>query len=1575
MNENLQSLYDSLYQRRLYTKPFDEFATAYSTVNNQKYLHTGLVSQGLYEGDFDTFQKDYFLQEGTPAGKLNNPVTSNFGEEESSWLQSSAIGGIASSVIANSYAGSSTDEVLELMGNDPSDEDMQKWIQASKEFDKYGITEAREAFNKKIQEEGDTAWNTVSAYWENPSVIFEDALGSFSRFVTAPTTYGAIAGSVATGAAAGSVVPGAGTAAGAAAGFRFGIGSASGIIDATAYFSEELRSEMQRRNLQLTKDNVKQVLEDEEWLTETKNNAIKGGFAVGVIDFLTVGMAGKAVGGVTGKLAKSAVGTGVEVTGGMVGEATAELARGEEVSPSQILAEGFGEFGMRGISVAGSAAGKGAKAFNDIINPPTYKVSGRKYTREEFQNFINSEKNLLSDKDGNELSIEINNDRELSKLLDEKRATQRIDNEIDSNIQGDDRARLIELEKEREKKSKSPLRFSKIRVQEIDQEIQEIKDRASEQPQADPVQPEPEPVQPETPQQPKRVVYHVTIRDNKESIQEKGLEKDRPPTFARGVLGIDVFDTAGKSFVFSNLEEATKWSAKTKIEKEKEVSIVAINAEGKNFQEDESLTQDPFYPLSSALFTEDVISPDDILSIEDVTVSQGKILDKDGNPFTEESFGKLFPEAPKPTEQQPSEEQATEEETTQEKTTEAETAEETEEKKPRRFAVRAAKTMKEIKDDILNNPNNYYTPQKIAEIQERLETLSMGELLSEMKDAGVTLLRNAQDETGILAGLEAMNRAYANGDFALAAEIQQDLAMLGTNIGRLLRHFGELKSSTPQSMIDSIVRNAERKGTTLSDNQKKRLQELVNPVFQLQREVQAQSKQLQNLGNATPERSNILESEVKESSNKLKAAERQLEIWMNSNIQRGLGNIGKMLIQGNLLTPMSQMTNIVANLVNLGLAVPRDILALPIERVANLFNKGIPQNRQYSFGAYLHAIRMFGRGVKEASLEVAGLPTDDYVTEWRVQRGFLPLISFLTALHGVGGERVAKRLGLQLEAPSSSKVKIELWLQATLGVPAELMFRLLGLGDKPFRRFIEGKNVYQEAKRRGLKGQEFKNFVKYPPEEVFQEAAREGRKLTFQERTSTSDFFEGQIQKLEGTNAAIGFLLRTQVPYVRTPANILSESVKYAVPALGIGSVAMKLHKGNVRDASQDLAKVILGGMITAAAGKLLEKGLVSGDIEYEEDESKKNIAYDQFPPNSINLSGVRRFINGGDPSVQPNDEFFSYNKLGLPGAIIGIKATLNPSRNDEKESMDLINTFFGIEALSTVNHIMDQSFLQGVNNIINVLGSTEEAQLKNRFERWGESTMKVICSIAMPNTLSAINRTRAFDGLEFLPDVRILEEMSTSERLAKRFNYIVRDRTFRLDDAVPVRVNWKGQPIRQTPAGANRFAYQLFDVTKSRRNEADTVSNEIYGLYERTGELSDVVSTPYFARARSISIPDLNLRSKKEINAVRAIGKNYTFLLDKEFTQGSIRLNTEQINNLMRVAGQERYALAQAVMQNPAYINASDKNKLEYLNNVNDLFRKQKSFRADGKSFRNHTILLFDILEEIYRDEQREED
>ncbi len=152
-------------------------------------------------------------------------------------------------------------------------------------------------------------------------------------------------------------------------------------------------------------------------------------------------------------------------------------------------------------------------------------------------------------------------------------------------------------------------------------------------------------------QQPKareqRVVYHVTLRRNKSSIQSKGLEKGRMPMWTKGVKGIDIFDTANRSFVFSDLNDALLWARKTRGDKEAEVSIVAVNAAGKNLQEDTALTQDPlgFGAFSSAQYTEDVISPSDILNVQDVTIKDfGKTYDESGNPFTQDSFG-LAPKA------------------------------------------------------------------------------------------------------------------------------------------------------------------------------------------------------------------------------------------------------------------------------------------------------------------------------------------------------------------------------------------------------------------------------------------------------------------------------------------------------------------------------------------------------------------------------------------------------------------------------------------------------------------------------------------------------------------------------------------------------------------------------------------------------------------------------------------------------------------------------------------------------------------------------------------------------------------
>ena len=66
----------------------------------------------------------------------------------------------------------------------------------------------------------------------------------------------------------------------------------------------------------------------------------------------------------------------------------------------------------------------------------------------------------------------------------------------------------------------------------------------------------------------------------------------------------------------------------------------------------------------------------------------------------------------------------------------------------------------------------------------------------------------------------------------------------------------------------------------------------------------------------------------------------------------------------------------------------------------------------------------------------------------------------------MGSNGALTKLGL--ESNMSSMQKAKLAIKGTFGIPAEIMFRLLSLGDAPFRKFSENYAVYKEAKRRGL---------------------------------------------------------------------------------------------------------------------------------------------------------------------------------------------------------------------------------------------------------------------------------------------------------------------------------------------------------------------------------------------------------------------------------------------------------------------------------------------------------------------------
>ena len=893
----------------------------------------------------------------------------------------------------------------------------------------------------------------------------------------------------------------------------------------------------------------------------------------------------------------------------------------------------------------------------------------------------------------------------------------------------------------------------------------------------------------------------------------------------------------------------------------------------------------------------------------------------------------------------------------------------------RRFANRVAADMPSARKDIIENPQNYFEPQVLSEIQEGLESMDMEDLFGLVRETSLANLSKAQNEVGVLAGIELINRAAARGDMAMVSQITADLAEIGTSAGRILRHFGELKSSTPIAMFEVIRDAVERNGNELSENDSAQVMAKVTKVLEQMRQIKDLSKKLRDGVDLSDTDYTNLEKALEATQAELASADRDLIRLTNVLVEDGWGSIGTQLMQGNLMTTMSQVTNVFANLVNLGVVLPMNILSSLTESsmatLGRAFGRDVPNSRPLSLGAFYHGLKGIGEGFSEAMYEVrTGQSKGD--TEWRIQRGFFPMMS-LAAARGKGG--ALTKLGLDSDISSSQKLK--LYVKGTLGIPAEVMFRLLSLGDAPFRKFSENYAVYKAAKQKGLKGRDFDRFVKHPPFSVMEQAAKEGRELTFQEQTAAAKLVEGGIGSLRRamenafgpkTAGALNFLLiRTQLPFVRTPVNIMVESVKYTVPGVAIIDAFHKFSKGETTKGHQSLAKAIIGITVAKFAEEMMREGLMSGEIEWEPKEAKKNIAYDQFPPNSINVDGLKRYMSGESPAVQPGDKFYSYQKMGLVGVMMGATATgYDGEANASEESTSLLGSMVGIKPATTVNYVLNQGFLTGMNNLAKIFGETNEDRLEKAIENWMGGMFSALTATALPNTTAAAHRAQR----TYMPDYRVTKDMTSGERIMARIKYTILDRTYGMSavfdeglESVPVRVNWKGEPIRQTPEGADPVAYNLFDVTKARRAESDPVSNEIFRLYSETDVLSNVVSTPYYARNRSVTVP--KTLSRKDVVFLRRAGRDYSFMRDPEFAGSKVFLSTEIISELMKTSGKQRYADVQALVNSQGYQGMTDQERLAAMDEIANDYNGVMEYTRTG--LKDHSILLLDAIQMIY--------
>lgn len=830
----------------------------------------------------------------------------------------------------------------------------------------------------------------------------------------------------------------------------------------------------------------------------------------------------------------------------------------------------------------------------------------------------------------------------------------------------------------------------------------------------------------------------------------------------------------------------------------------------------------------------------------------------------------------------------------------------------------------------------FYEPQSINATREQLMGMSTAEIVS-MLDTNV--LRDISTQAGkidfstdgnilVLAQIEYLERLRKEGDMNGYETELAKLTQMGTTFGQLLRQFGEIKGRTVEGMVSLIAKEYERKGTPLKQDA---LETLTQAVEEYMQAKDGFDQAVDEVFDTDPSNFDQMDKKVQEAQERLEKAIAGINDFQKFNAPTW-GTLLSTIMQGNLLTLRSITTNVIANAITLPMRLGEQLIAAPIEFMLS----GNKREIRPSFGAMIYGAQRSFYGLKEAYKSIkSGVAPGDF--EYTAGYQLRPLVALATVF-GKGKEGLPQEFHSQADFMNYKAKKL---VEGIFGLTAASNFKLLVLGDRPFYRGMEGYELYQQGRKLGLSGESLAQFLKYPTEEHLRIAREKGLKLTFQENDSTllfgmvntqqaQNFFSGAGGKMMESDKlmtrmfgnAVRFIVKSNVPFVKTPFNILSQSLELTMfPITFLQAFSRGM---SARDRSEKLATALMGYMLFLLARRLYDQGAASGAVDKMSPKSR-SVAYEVEPPFTINVSALGR--ETGEP-FQPSDRRVGFAKLGLPGAILAAYVEAfkiidrKPNFSSEEELKE-----FGIEEQSPVSSfleksmgitlgslgaLLDQSFLTGLENITKVLQNTEDV---NVVTKYFEQLSRAMVSVPLPNMFTSFYRAER----EFLPDYR-------DNTIDKRFKNVLYDRTFgtfgRGDNPAPIRINVWGEKINQTPPGTNPVFYEFLDPTGTRLATDDPLKVELYSLYRRTNDENALPSIP-------------------------------SIILNKELfrNKGSERyeFTTSEVNELLMLLGQERTKSLRAVVESEGWSRMSDESQIAVIKKINSRFSKGYQKLDDG--------------------------
>ena len=510
--EDYKKLYDSVTAQKFDIGTFDEFVVKMQTQEQRRSFYDAMAENKLDLGDYDSYEfrlaggvkkKDEQLPadpsasvaggeevslalpsisapdstaSGTleggelPAPEVQQPMsahvpetqflTGGFGDAINSIpFLGDLIDDSSRAIAQGQRQGNVVNDALSVMtkGRKASDKDIETLISEANAMDKLGSSDEFQRFQKIATEEGGV-WGFVKALGSEPQAIGEVFVQSMSSMLN-KTTLSVAAPTILTGVAVGGPAGGLAT-------LPYVMAAAGATLETGLTFVDQLKEELEKKELNFDKEGVRSVLEDEEAMSRIRAKALIRGGVIGIVDAFTgrlaVGVGSKIIRKGT-KMKTLAVETVIEGVGGGTGEGLATLAIGEVPTVMDV-----------GMEVVGGAPGAGASFLATVARRGKYKVNGQKVDRKTVQALLeNSTQQELAG-----LNIEIENDNDLKDVIKKDQAKAKISETVSMSLSEEDRKKVIELEYELEQQKKKRDTKSKARrIQDITSRIDRIYER------------------------------------------------------------------------------------------------------------------------------------------------------------------------------------------------------------------------------------------------------------------------------------------------------------------------------------------------------------------------------------------------------------------------------------------------------------------------------------------------------------------------------------------------------------------------------------------------------------------------------------------------------------------------------------------------------------------------------------------------------------------------------------------------------------------------------------------------------------------------------------------------------------------------------------------------------------------------------------------------------------------------------------------------------------------------------------------------------------------------------------------